>query len=270
MHFYSPGAYNYVRSVLNDSLPCISTIRKWYSSINGDPGFSKEAFDALKLKAIDARTSGKELLANLTLDEVYIRMHQQYDHHKDEMIGQVDYGKNLVHNNIEKPKLMNQALVYMITGVNVKFKIPVGYFLADGLSADEKAAFTQEVVMLSSKTGIKIVGMTFDGATSNIAMCKILEADFKAEQTFITNPHSDDKIFCFLDPSHMLKLIRNCLVRLGVIYDGEGGAIKWAHIDRLHEYQRLVENTLNGRRKKCACELQLKRSAIVLPIRCCY
>lgn len=92
--------------------------------------------------------------------------------------------------------------------------------------------------MLTSKTGAKIIGMTFDGAKSNIAMCKIMGADFEADQTFITNPHSDDQMFCFLDPSHMLKLLRNCLTRTKVIYDGDGGAIRWAHIERLHEYQR--------------------------------
>lgn len=170
----------------------MSTIRKWYSSINGEPGFSIEAFEALKLKSSDARARGTELLVNLTLDEMYIRVHQQYDHHKDVMIGQVNYGKNVEHNRLEKPKLLNQALFYMITGVNEKFKIPVGYFLANGLNADEKSAFTQEIIMLTSKTGVKITGMTFDGAKSNIAMCKIMGADFKADQIFITNPHSDD------------------------------------------------------------------------------
>lgn len=54
LHFYSPEGYRYVRSVFNNNLPCISTIRKWYSAIDGKPGFSDEAFNALKIKAKEA------------------------------------------------------------------------------------------------------------------------------------------------------------------------------------------------------------------------
>lgn len=49
--FYSPRAYQHLRSVFNFNLPSIRTIRYWYSSINGSPGFSEEAFDALRQRA---------------------------------------------------------------------------------------------------------------------------------------------------------------------------------------------------------------------------
>lgn len=116
--------------------------------------------------------------------------------------------------------------------------------------------------MLTSKTGVKIVGMTFDGAKSNIAMCKILGADFKAKQTYVTNPHSDDKIFCFLDPSHMLKLLRNCLARLKVLYDAEGGAIRWDFIRRLHEYQQKNNMNLGNKIGKKHVEWESKKMCV--------
>lgn len=47
LHFHSPRAYNYVRSVFENQLPFVLTIMKWYTAIDGKPGFSQEAFAAL-------------------------------------------------------------------------------------------------------------------------------------------------------------------------------------------------------------------------------
>lgn len=74
LHFYSPKAYKYVRTVFNKTLPAVSTIRKWYRAINGKPGLSMEAFIALKLMANEANTNGKEILNCLAFDEMAIRV----------------------------------------------------------------------------------------------------------------------------------------------------------------------------------------------------
>ncbi|XP_077523586.1 THAP domain-containing protein 2-like [Amblyomma americanum] len=44
LHFYSPAAYDYVRSKFNDALPSQRTLRQWYRSVHGAPGFTDEAF----------------------------------------------------------------------------------------------------------------------------------------------------------------------------------------------------------------------------------
>jgi hypothetical protein len=51
LQFYSAKAYSFVRKTFNLALPSQSQIRRWYSKIPADPGFTKPAFDALKLKA---------------------------------------------------------------------------------------------------------------------------------------------------------------------------------------------------------------------------
>ena len=45
LYFYSPKAYKYVRSII--LLPNPSSLRKWSSSVNCEPGFSEEAFNTL-------------------------------------------------------------------------------------------------------------------------------------------------------------------------------------------------------------------------------
>lgn len=256
LHFYSPRAYSYVRSVFNNRLPAISTIRKWFSSINGKPGFSQEAFDALKRRSIQANKNGNEILACLIFDEVAIRRQEDYDQHKDETVGMVNYGTNIVDSNLNK--LAKEALVFMITGVNDKFKIPVAYFLTIGLKANEKAALIRETILFVCKTGVKVVGMTFDGLFANLATCRQLGADFKNDRAYIINPHSDGKIFLYLDACHMLKLARNCLASKSVLYDNDGNSIEWRFIENLEKYQR--ENKINIANKINKKHIQWKRN----------
>ena len=57
--FYSTKAYNYVRHTFQLALPHPSTIRRWYQSINDQPGFTHEAFHALTLRVQEAKAKGK-------------------------------------------------------------------------------------------------------------------------------------------------------------------------------------------------------------------
>lgn len=262
LHFYSPRAYKYVRSVFNNRLPSVSTIRKWTSSINGKPGFSQEALDVLKIQANEANKNGEEILACLIFDEIAIRQQEEYDQHTGEVIGRINYGTFSTYQNPNK--LAKEALVFMITGVNKKFKIPVAYFLSGGIKADEKAALIQEMILRVSKTGVKIVGMTFDGLNTNLTTCRKLGADFDNDRAFIMNPHSDSKIFIYLDASHMLKLARNIWAKHLVLYDGNNDAIEWRFIQNLEKYQR--ENMINIGNKINAAHIQWDRKKMSVRI----
>lgn len=234
LHFYSPIGYKYVRSVFNDGLPSIS--RKWYSAINGKPGFSTEAFEALKRKAIDANTAGNEILACLIFDEVAIRKQLEFDEHNNVKIGMVNFGTNLIEQ--DDSKYAKEALVYMVAGVNENFKIPVAYFLISGLKADEKAALTQWVILNVGKTGIKITGLSFDGLVANFSMARQMGADIENDKPYIENPHSDDKIYLFPDACHMLKLIRNRFASKKILYDAANDPIEWRFVEALVKYQQ--------------------------------
>ena len=50
--FYSAKAYSYVRETFELALPSPATLREWYSSVDGTPGFTEEAFLALKAKGM--------------------------------------------------------------------------------------------------------------------------------------------------------------------------------------------------------------------------
>ncbi|CAL1687639.1 unnamed protein product [Lasius platythorax] len=73
LYFYSSKAYGFVRRKLCQALPDPSTLRSWYSSISGEPGFTSESFDALKLKVDEAQKSNKKVICILMLDEISIK-----------------------------------------------------------------------------------------------------------------------------------------------------------------------------------------------------
>ncbi|XP_049799393.1 uncharacterized protein LOC126234696 [Schistocerca nitens] len=75
LNFYSSKAYSYVRKNFKTSLPHPQTLRKWYSVVDGDPGFSKEAAIALRIKSQELISKGKKLLCAMSFDEIAIRKH---------------------------------------------------------------------------------------------------------------------------------------------------------------------------------------------------
>ena len=55
LKFYSTKVYNYVRKSFDLGLLHVSVIRSWYSSVDGEPGFMKDALNALKAKVLAAK-----------------------------------------------------------------------------------------------------------------------------------------------------------------------------------------------------------------------
>jgi len=50
LNFYPSNAYNYVRKKNSKCLPHPSTLRKWYTVVDGSPGITKESLVAIELK----------------------------------------------------------------------------------------------------------------------------------------------------------------------------------------------------------------------------
>lgn len=262
LHFYSPRGYRYVRSVFQNNLPSVSTIRKWYTAINGKPGFSSEAFTALRCKANEANQEGEEILVALIYDEVSIRKQEDYDQHTDTKTGFVTYGTDVDESGSQK--YAKEALVFLVSGINFKFKLPDAYFLTAGLKADEKAALLKQVILLVGKSGIKVSALVYDGLVSNIAAARALGANFRKNKPYIINPHSDDKIFLLPDAAHSLKTARNRLATKRIFFVGENNQIEWRFIEELEMYQR--ENKINLGNKLTKVHIQWEKKKMCVRI----
>ena len=233
LQFYSPKAYSYVRSTFNSCLPHPNTIRKWYQCFDANPGFTAEAFNALREKV---KANENKIVCNLVTDEMSIRKLKEFD--GNNVQGYVDFGVG-----IDVPGdtsvLCTQALVFLLVALNGGWKLPVGYFLVDGVTGEQRANLVRMCLSNCHEVGIEVVSMTFDGCPANIAMARELGCSFNLGQlkTYFPHPETQQPIYVFLDPCHMVKLIRNTLESKKVFQDNSGGLIKWQYFVELNTLQ---------------------------------
>lgn len=238
LHYISTKAYNFVRKQFNTCLPHPRTLSRWYQCIDGNPGFSKESIKAVKLLNEINRKKNPlhKTLCALSFDEIAIRKGVHFD--GSNCIGFVNFGDTDINHN-DNDQIAKDALVFMLTCINGSWKIPLGYFLINGISAEQKASLVKICVeTLNQDCGVDILTLTFDGCAANISMAKILGC--KLDSTDFIDPSftvGNNKIVIFPDPSHMLKLVRNTLGEKGPIIDPYGRVISWDYVKALVELQ---------------------------------
>lgn len=255
LHFFSPKAYQYVRNQFNTVLPHPRTLGKWYSSIDAEPGFTNEALKSLTLKVTN---SNHPIYCSLMLDEMAIRQHLEFSGSK--YYGRVDIGNGLDNENLV---LAKDCLVFMVVSINEGWKLPIGYFLASNLNSTQKAELTKQALYALKATGVHIVSLTFDGCTTNVTMARLLGCNVDASnlQTAFTVEYADkekDDIPIFMDPAHMIKLIRNAFGEKQIL-EHENRFIKFDFIERLFLLQEKEGCHLaNKLRKQHICFLKQK------------
>jgi len=162
-----------------------------------------------------------------------IREHIFYD--GNQYYGHVDVG--LDQNDSDKPRKAKSALVLMVVALNGHWKVPVGYFLIDSMTGKERANLVENCLELIHETGVILHSLTFDGTNVNLSMCNNLGANFQLGENFkpyFIHPITQEKVYCFLDQYHMLKLVRNTLGdKLELRYKGK--SILWENIISLQK-----------------------------------
>lgn len=147
----------------------------------------------------------------------------------------------------------NQAIVYMVKGINDPLMLPVAYFFITSLNGEQRSSILISVLMAVSKCNVRISNVTFDGYAANITMCEILGANMDpCSEHFnpcISNPHDNSSIHIIVDPSHVEKLIRNTIASKEIMIDGRNGQIKWEYFVELEKCSRengfVIVNKMN-------------------------
>lgn len=171
LQFYSSKAYSFVRKQFTNVLPHPRTLAKWYQVINGDPGFTSESFNTLKLTVKEK----KIVLSSIVVDEMSIKDKIEFD--GKHFHGLVDMGSG-AHTDSDIVDHATNVLVFMAIGVNGHWKLPLGYFFIKGLNGNERANLLRTCLELVFETSVVIHSITFDGAHSNLNMCTRLGAQF--------------------------------------------------------------------------------------------
>lgn len=230
LHFYSPAAYNYVRKTFQLALPHPSAIRSWYNTIDAEPGFSEECFNTLKLKNEEYKKQNKCLICALVMDEMSIK--KGFQRSLDgKMRGYVDIGVG-TEGTSDLPKAKN-ALVMLVVALNDTWKLPIAFFLINGLSAETKANLINDALMRLHEVGVKITSLTLDGPAEHFAAVKRLGASMEMKKNAkprFPHPVKDQPdIHVIIDPCHNLKNIRNAFADLSMIIDDNNNRIEWRY-----------------------------------------
>lgn len=233
LQFYSTKAYNYVRQTFQTCLPSVKTLSKWYQSIDGKPGFTKESFEALKNKS---KQYQDKILCTLIFDEIKIKNKVEYHPLSQRTFGYVNFGGNI---DTDSNHECTEALVFMVMALNKRFKVPIGYFLTNGTNAHQKVNLVLQAIQLCHENNITVKALTFDGCPTNLSMAKLLGCNFSPEnlKTTFTHPKTKTTVHVFLDPAHMLKLVRNAFESYREFKNSEGNIIRWEYIQFLQELQ---------------------------------
>ncbi|GBN60302.1 DNA transposase THAP9 [Araneus ventricosus] len=98
----------------------------------------------------------------------------------------------------------------------------------------------EKALELIHDRGIDVVSLTFDGPSTTTATAKELGCTFEAEaiKSHFPHPVTQKDIVVIYDPSHMVRLVRNCLASKGSIFDDQNRMVRWDFIAKLHELQK--------------------------------
>ena len=88
LQFYSPKANDFIQKTFNLALPHPVQIRKWYTKVPAEPGFTQPAFEALGVQA----KNGEKVWCSFMIDEMAIKKHVSWDGKKYH--GYVDLGND--------------------------------------------------------------------------------------------------------------------------------------------------------------------------------
>lgn len=216
------------------SLPHVSAIRNWTSSVNREPGFLKEVLACLEQLPNDYKD------CNLVSDGMAIKKQIIWDKKANKFVGFSDYGSQLDLEGNNMPA--TEVLVFMLINLKGKWKCPIGYFFQNKINAVTQAELMKSALSVAHNAGLRVWGITCDGAFTNCSSMKILGCTFQDISSYtelkswINHPISNEKVFFLPDPCHMLKLARNTLGNAKVIITNKG-VVKWDYIENLFKVQ---------------------------------
>lgn len=103
----------------------------------------------------------------------------------------------------------------MLVNINGRWKLPVGYFLQNKITAIFQAELIKSALTHAYDFGLNVCSVTCDGAYTNFSSLKILGCEFGSSyddiKCWFEHPISKTKVFFIPDACHMLKLARNTL-----------------------------------------------------------
>lgn len=160
----------------------------------------------------------------------------QFDHVKGEYSGFVNLGQSYSN---DTDALATEALVFLAVGVTGHWKQVIGYFLINGISAELQKELVLHAITSLKEAGVTVRALTLDGLKANMSMLKKLGCSMEPDniKSHFETPDGE-RVYCFVDACHCLKLVRNSFCRVGCIDVPGIGQARWSHVVGLNTLQK--------------------------------
>lgn len=201
--YVSQSTYTFLRDKLNLNIPHVSTLHRWAPIKFLQPGFINNAIEELKLniKLMDGRDKGNVVLL---FDEIAIKRELRYNSKLDLIDGFEDLGFRR-NSNIGK-----QVCVFMVRSLFSNWKLIFNYFVTEnGLSGEDLKTILLKNIQILSELEITVRAVVCDQGPSNRKAYSLLGVSHVKPYMFINSI----KIFCLYDFPHLIKSLRNCLLK---------------------------------------------------------
>lgn len=150
----------------------------------------------------------------------------------------------------------------MLTCIEEPFKIPFGYFLINSLNSFDRANILKQSILQAYEANAVVVALTLDGPNVNKdTLCRLgAQIDSETSRPYFTHPADPNlRIYCFYDPAHAVKLIRNHFSSKNLY--SSSGTIKFDYVVKLHQLQEKLKiklGKLNLKFKLLTVEIRFK------------
>lgn len=245
----SSKAYNFLKNIF--ILPSRRCLQKQLSVILLEPGINSQIFDQLKESV--KRLPKEKKLCILIFDEVALEAGVYFNRSK--VIGFEDFG------NTRTNRIADHALVFMIKSIKGKFKQPVCFtFCRNCTKKDNLKKLIITLIKEINKTGLTVIATVCDQSQTNVSAINSLKEDTKINYLrqgleYKTNAFeiNNKVIFPLFDTPHLLKGVRNNLLKKDAIYmeNGTEKNATWDHVKMLFnedigEQELRLVNKLTG------------------------
>lgn len=127
LYKHSPRNYRFMQKIFN--LPSKRTLGRFSAQVAFETGHNSKLFQHIKSKV--SGMSEEEKLCSISWDEVSLKAHLDYSSTKDEIDGFIDLSY------VRTAGFATHALAFMIRGIHVPYKQPIGFYFTNGLKAYE-------------------------------------------------------------------------------------------------------------------------------------
>lgn len=252
----SPAVYDDIRYDEKNKtgfliLPSRRRLRDYKNYIRPQQGFNPPVIK--ELANIVSKFQEIEKYCIILMDEMKIQENLVWDKHTGDLIGFVDLGDTeLNYATLPKSKsedIASHVLVFLVRSIVNPLKFSLANFATSNATSIQLfPLFWKAVGILEDNVGMKVVGVTSDGASPNRTMYRMHQHMERVEDfnpdidvTYRTlNIMAEEKRFIYFisDPPHLIKTSRNCLLnslsgRATRSMWNDGHYLTWNHISKL-------------------------------------